>query len=121
MRRRYASRQAALLRAAERHLDGLLVLRPAEAGMHLVAELAPAVAKRMDDHEAARRAEAAGVAVVPLSASYLQAPRRQGLLLGYGGTSAEEIPDAVDHPEVGSSAQGLSVEPYLSRRRPRDG
>ena len=95
MRRRYAARQAALLRAAARHLDGLLVLRPAEAGMHLVAELAPALARRMDDQEAARRAAAAGIVVVPLSASYLQAPRRQGLLLGYAAVAEPAIGPAV--------------------------
>jgi len=95
MRRRYAARQAALLRAAARHLDGLLVLRPAEAGMHLVAELAPSLARRMDDQEAARRAAAAGIVVVPLSASYLQAPRRQGLLLGYAAVAEPAIGPAV--------------------------
>jgi len=92
--------ERAVLRAAERYLDGLLVLRPAEAGMHLVADLAPALARRMDDQEAARRAAAAGIAVVPLSASYLQAPRRQGLLLGYA---------AVAEPAIAPAARRLAA------------
>ena len=33
--------------AVERHLDGTLAVEPAPAGMHLLASLAPALAKRM--------------------------------------------------------------------------
>src|SRR5690606_6025687 len=88
MRRLYAARQQALLDAAARHLTGLLTLAPDEAGMHLVAGLAPTLALRMDDTAAARRAAAAGISVAPLSAFHLGRPGsgppgRQGLMLGY--------------------------------------
>jgi hypothetical protein len=32
---------------------------------------------------------------MPLSACYLGPPRRNGLVLGYGGTSAADVPAAV--------------------------
>jgi GntR family transcriptional regulator/MocR family aminotransferase len=83
MRRLYAARQQALLDAAGRHLGGLLRLAPDEAGMHLVAELLPALAQRMDDRAASRRIAAAGLIASPLSSFYMGPPTRQGLMLGY--------------------------------------
>jgi GntR family transcriptional regulator/MocR family aminotransferase len=91
MRTLYAGRQAALLTAARRHLAGLLELEPDEAGLHLVARPTSALAARMSDREAARRAEAAGVTVSPLSTYFLGAPSAQGLLLGYAGVPEDEI------------------------------
>ncbi len=91
MRRRYALRQQALLAAARRHLGGLLTLAPDPAGMHLVADLAPALALRMDDREAAARAAAAGIGAPALSFYYLGKPARQGLLLGYAALNEAEI------------------------------
>jgi GntR family transcriptional regulator/MocR family aminotransferase len=92
-RKLYAARQAALLAAAERHLQGLLELSPASAGMHLLARLAPPLAARMDDRTAVRRAAAQGIAVTPLSAFHTANPRRQGLLMGYAG-----VPEAAIEP-----------------------
>lgn len=99
MRRLYQARQQALLDAASRHLPGLLEVAPDEAGMHLVASLAPALAARMDDTAAASRAAAAGVATIALSGFYMGAPRRQGLLLGYA---------AFDETEIDAAAQRLA-------------
>ena len=87
MRTLYAARQARLLRAARRHLGELLPLAPSEAGMHLVGDLPAGT----DDVALAARAAAAGVAVRPLSAHYLERPARSGLLLGYAGVPEREI------------------------------
>jgi len=100
MRRRYAARQAALLEAARRHLDGLLSLAPDEAGLHLVARLGPRLAGRMSDRAAAARAAAAGIAVTPLSDFYMDGalaadPANQGLMLGYAAVPENEIEPAV--------------------------
>jgi len=94
-RRLYARRQKALLKAAERHLSDLLRVDPAPAGMHLVARLDAALARRMDDAEASRRAAAAGIVAPPLSAYYAKTPRSQGLLLGYAGFDEAAIGEAV--------------------------
>lgn len=85
MRRIYARRQRALVAALQARLGGLLEVAPAPAGMHLVAGLAPALARRMDDAEAAARAAGAGVTVQPLSSYFAGPPLRQGLILGYAG------------------------------------
>jgi GntR family transcriptional regulator/MocR family aminotransferase len=94
-RKLYAARQAALLAAADRHLQGLLELAPATAGMHLLAGLSPRLAARMDDRTAAARAAAHGITVAPLSAFHMTPPRRQGLLLGYAGVAETAIEPAV--------------------------
>ncbi len=85
MRRIYARRQTKLLAAAAAHLDGLLDVRPAAAGMHLVAELAPALAARMNDASIAARAAGAALTVQPLSSFYAGVPLRQGLIMGFAG------------------------------------
>jgi GntR family transcriptional regulator/MocR family aminotransferase len=91
MRRLYAERQAALLAALRRHAGGLLAAERQDGGMHLVAELAPPLALRIDDREAERRAAAAGLVAPALSSLYRETPPRQGLLLGYAGTPAAEL------------------------------
>lgn len=91
MRTLYGDRQAALVDSAARHFSGLLEVSPDEAGLHLVARLAPPLSARMDDTEASRRAASAGVTAPPLS-GYCQGPApAQGLLLGYAAFSAETI------------------------------
>lgn len=88
MRALYAARRTALLKAAERHLAGLLTLRPAEAGMHLVGEL-PEI---FDDQEASRLAEEAGVEAPAIS---VYGGTEGGLMLGYAAVGEEEIEAAV--------------------------
>jgi GntR family transcriptional regulator/MocR family aminotransferase len=86
MRGLYAERQAALV-AAARALDGLLEVRPAEAGMHLMGWLPPGV----DDDTAARAAAEHGVDALALSAHALERPARGGLLLGYAAFDAPAL------------------------------
>ena len=61
----------------------------AEAGIHLVA-----LGDR-PDRAIAVRAARDGLWAMPLSSCHLGRPRLQGLVLGYGGTAAADIPAAV--------------------------
>jgi GntR family transcriptional regulator/MocR family aminotransferase len=83
----YAARQAALLEAARLYLSGLLDVRPAEAGMHLVGWLHEGA----DDREAARRAAAQSVETTALSLYGVEPTQRGGLLLGYAAVGEAEI------------------------------
>lgn len=91
MRRIYARRQSKLLTVAAAHLDGLLDMKPAAAGMHLVAELTPALAARMNDASIAARAAGSAITVQPLSSFYVGDPLRQGLVMGFAGFKEAEI------------------------------
>jgi len=103
-RRRYKARQELLLGAARRHLGGLLELGADPGGMHLIGYLHPDLAGRMDDQEASRRAEAAGIAAPPLSSHWIGRATHQGLLLGYTAVPERQI-DAV----VARLAKALSA------------
>jgi GntR family transcriptional regulator/MocR family aminotransferase len=87
----YAERQQVLLRAARRELNGLLELKPSDAGMHLIGWLREGV----DDEAAARAAFAGGVEVTPLSAYCIEPQTRGALRLGYTGYTPREIWGAV--------------------------
>jgi GntR family transcriptional regulator/MocR family aminotransferase len=91
MRSMYAERQAILVEAVERELEGLLEVRPADAGMHLVGWL-PA---GMDDVAASASALRQSVYAPALSSFYLGTPGAPGLLLGYTGVREDEIRDGV--------------------------
>ena len=109
MRLLYAARRACLLAAAERHLGALLEVEPDQAGLHVVARLAPELAARLDDRAAEARA-AAGLTAPALSSFYLGAPRDgtpgagaghgapcgQGLLLGYAAVAEPEIEKGIE-------------------------
>jgi GntR family transcriptional regulator / MocR family aminotransferase len=87
MRVRYAERQAWLVEAARRELDGVLDVRAADSGLHLVGWLAPG----LDDVMVARHAAAEGVDTWPLSLHALRPYPRHALLLGYASLTASEI------------------------------
>jgi GntR family transcriptional regulator/MocR family aminotransferase len=91
----YAQRQQALIAIARRPLQGLLDLAPDPGGMHLIARLAAALAATFDDHAIAAACAARGVSVSPLSACYSGRAKKHGLILGYAGTPAEDMPAAV--------------------------
>jgi GntR family transcriptional regulator/MocR family aminotransferase len=94
-RRIYARRQAALL-AAARALEGLLELSPGMAGMHLVADLTPALARRLTDRAAVRLAAEVDVVITPLADYYAGRPDRRAMLLGFAGFSETEMQSAVE-------------------------
>jgi GntR family transcriptional regulator/MocR family aminotransferase len=93
MRTLYAERQAALVNAVRRELDGCLSVAPAEMGLHVVGWLIEGV----EDREASRRAAACGIEAPPLSAYRLErgSGERGGLLLGYAATTPRQIRDGV--------------------------
>jgi GntR family transcriptional regulator/MocR family aminotransferase len=87
----YAERRSVLVEAIRRELCPLLEVVGAEAGFHLTATLATRAGDRAISEVAARD----GLWAMPLSACYLGPPTQQGLVLGYGGASAAQIPGAV--------------------------
>jgi GntR family transcriptional regulator/MocR family aminotransferase len=79
MRITYRERLEAMVTAAERHVGGVLRVRPAQTGLHALADLDGVDAARVSREAAARGVEAA-----PLSA-YFATPTRHGgsLVLGF--------------------------------------
>jgi len=90
MRSRYLSRRSALLAGLARHCDGRLTVHNADAGLHVATLLPPGV----DDVAVVRRMTERGLTATALSSCYAGAPRRGGLLLGFGGWSERRIADA---------------------------
>ncbi len=103
----YRERRQTLLAALDAELGGRLDILGQQAGMHVVATLPPG----RPDAEVAQLAAGEGLSTLHLSSCYLGRRARQGLLLGYGGTGVEQIPDAV---------RGLkrAVEASLAGARP---
>jgi GntR family transcriptional regulator/MocR family aminotransferase len=93
-RRIYARRMAALVEAGD-SLSGLMTLAPTQAGMHIVADLTPALSRRLSDREASARARANGIVAQPLSDLYAGRPTRSALLLGFAGFPEERLRAAV--------------------------
>lgn len=91
MRKRYEARRDALVQALEEELGGLLRPGPADAGLHLTAELAPEI----NDIALYACAAEQEVTVVPLSWMYARPLTRNGLILGFASSTPEEIHDGV--------------------------
>lgn len=87
MRVMYAERQELLVEAAQRELGGVLQVKSADSGLHLVGWLA----SDLDDEVVTRKAARQGVDVWPLSAHALHPYPRDALLLGYAAFSPSEI------------------------------
>jgi GntR family transcriptional regulator/MocR family aminotransferase len=87
----YIERRTALVEAVQKQMGDSLELIGAEAGMHLVALLPRGVS----DVEVSKKAAELGISAMPLSTCYLTPPARGGLILGYGGTDAQQIHDGV--------------------------
>jgi GntR family transcriptional regulator/MocR family aminotransferase len=93
MRAIYAERRRVLVAALARELGRTAQIVGDRAGMHLVVLLTPGA----NDREIAMHALEHGLSIVPLSSCYARGARgvRPGLVLGYGSTRADQIPDAV--------------------------
>ncbi len=91
MRLAYSERREVLVNCIRKELDSVLQVHGAEAGLHLTVTLPRGYRDRVIAARAARQ----NLWLWPLSPSYLGATRRQGLILGFGGATAAEIPDAV--------------------------
>jgi GntR family transcriptional regulator/MocR family aminotransferase len=87
MRTLYARRATTLVAAARREQRGLLDVRMPASGMNTLGMLPPGV----DDREAARRAAANNVTVLPLSRCAIEPIDRGGLLLGFAAPDDEAI------------------------------
>jgi GntR family transcriptional regulator / MocR family aminotransferase len=90
MRTLYGDLRRLLVDNLREHLEKTLSPIGDEAGMHLTAMLDT----RHRDEEVAARAVRQKLSLWPLSRLYLNRPR-QGFVLGFGGTTASEIPLAV--------------------------
>ena len=84
-------RREALVAALARRLPELTVVGD-DAGMFLCA----ALPRGWRDREISARAAREGLLAPPLSEAYLGGAARQGLILGYGGTSLPEIEGGVE-------------------------
>ena len=91
MRMLYMDRRKALANAIEEGMDNVLEVIGAEAGMHLVALLR----NRTDDVAVSKAAAKIGISAMPLSSCYVTLPKREGLILGYGGVNARQIRDGI--------------------------
>jgi GntR family transcriptional regulator / MocR family aminotransferase len=91
MRMLYMARRRALVNAIDSQLGDVIDVVGAEAGMHLVARLPPDT----DDVAVSRKAAEKGISATPLSTCYLERPKRGGLILGYGGASAQQTHDGI--------------------------
>jgi len=90
MRRLYRGRRDALTTALREHLDDLITIGPADAGIHLLARLPDGV----DDVALVDVAQRHSIACMPLSPHY-QGSARPGLLLGFGGMSEARLAEGV--------------------------
>jgi GntR family transcriptional regulator / MocR family aminotransferase len=104
MRELYETRLAALLRAAERDLDGVMQLTPATSGLQVVGWLA----KDIDEREACRRAAAQDINTVPLSMLTIERSMPPGLLLGVASADTRAISRAV--ARLGNALRELKSE-----------
>jgi GntR family transcriptional regulator/MocR family aminotransferase len=91
MRLLYGERRTALVDSLRERLGAKVKVHGAQAGMHLAITLP----QGFSDLEVANRAAGKGLWLWPLSPSYLGKSPRQGLILGFGNTAAEEMPAAV--------------------------
>jgi GntR family transcriptional regulator/MocR family aminotransferase len=91
MRAIYLARRNALIAAIREHAGDVLTIENTDAGLHLVTF----IPEHVDDLEVARRAADHGLFPAPLSACYATAPRRAGLILGFGGANEQVLTEGV--------------------------
>jgi GntR family transcriptional regulator/MocR family aminotransferase len=91
MRALYKERRTALVTSIHAKFGDRIELHGVNAGMHVAATLPPG----LSDIQIATKAAQRQLWLWPLSPCYLNEPPRQGFILGYGNTSAEKIPQAV--------------------------
>jgi DNA-binding transcriptional MocR family regulator len=70
-------------------------LRSKYSVARLACYFAVTLPKGFDDLEIAARGVQKNLCLWPLSPNYLKEPARQGLILGFGNTSAEDMPATV--------------------------
>ncbi len=90
MRLLYGERRSILIRCIGEELGPRAEVFGGPAGMHLSLSL-----KGICDREIVARAARNKLWLVPLSSSYAGKASRQGFILGFGSTAAEQIPAAI--------------------------
>ncbi len=86
-RQLYAERRNALAQALRKEFGAEIEILGAEAGMHLVVTLPPG----LSDQKISARAAQERLWLWPLSSAYAGTNVRQGFILGFGGTKANEM------------------------------
>ena len=92
MRQLYRERRTALIESLRREFGDMFDVFGAEAGMHLAALLP----EGFNDREIAARAVSQKLWLRPMSPHYGWEKPRQGFVLGYGSTAADQMPHAVE-------------------------
>lgn len=87
MRTLYAERQAALVEAARRDLDGVMDVPASDAGLHLIGWLSQAVSEAT----IVKAAAAAGVELMPTSWFGVRKAPQESVILGYAPFTPREI------------------------------
>jgi GntR family transcriptional regulator/MocR family aminotransferase len=87
MRRRYRERRSTLVESVRTILGEDFKILGEQAGMHLVVSLP----QGLSDRAVAKAAAEVELWTMPLSWCYVRPSKRQGLVLGYGGSSPTEI------------------------------
>lgn len=87
MRMLYMERRNVLVRALWKSFGSSLKMKVADGGMHVVVLLP----EGSDDRALAKTAAKAGIPVLPLSTCYFGMSPKCGFVLGYAGSSAEDI------------------------------
>lgn len=106
MRRRYADARAVLTDAAQQHLKGVMEIRGAQVGLHVVGRLHASLL----DTEISERAAALHLSVPPITAYYSGPPAYSGLVLGYGHLDAAAI-------RTGMERLAIAIEGNVRRQR----
>ncbi len=89
MRGVYRLRREALLNGLRRHCGNRVTVYNADAGLHMAVLLSAG-----EDTHVVRRMARRGLTATPLSTCYVGKPGRNGLLLGFGGSTERRLLDA---------------------------
>ena len=90
MRAVYLERRDALLSGLARHCGDRLTVYNADAGLHVAVLLQAG----LDDRDVVRRMAGRGLTATALSTCYAGTVRRNGLLLGFGGSTGRRLLEA---------------------------
>jgi GntR family transcriptional regulator/MocR family aminotransferase len=90
MRGIYLQRRNALLVGLKRHCADRVTVHNADAGLHVAVLLA----EGLDDADVVRRMASRGLTATPLSTCYAGGSKRNGLLLGFGGSDEQRLLEA---------------------------
>ena len=93
MRALYGERRDVLVDSLTREFGSRLQVIGNMAGIHLTVTLP----KGLDDVATAKRAAQQSLWLWPLSPTYISKPSHHGCILGFGSTTAAEMPGAVRH------------------------